>query len=145
MNNSQLNLPLTLPNYLVQSIVVSLVHQLKTEKSMQLVTAVIKPFKLDDVKDGLAAMGIQGMTVSEVQGFGRQGGHSETYRGTEYKVLFTPKTRVEVVVDDDQADAVVEAIVDAARTEKIGDGKVWVTEVSNLVRIRTGERGPSAV
>ncbi|MBT3247683.1 MAG: P-II family nitrogen regulator [Actinobacteria bacterium] len=112
---------------------------------MQLVTAVIKPFKLDDVKDGLAAMGIQGMTVSEVQGFGRQGGHSETYRGTEYKVLFTPKTRVEVVVDDDQADAVVEAIVDAARTEKIGDGKVWVTEVSNLVRIRTGERGPSAV
>ena len=112
---------------------------------MQLVTAIIKPFKLDDVKDGLAAMGIQGMTVSEVQGFGRQGGHSETYRGTEYKVLFTPKTRVEVVVDDDQADAVVEAIVDAARTEKIGDGKVWVTEVSNLVRIRTGERGPSAV
>ncbi|HIG25490.1 MAG TPA: P-II family nitrogen regulator [Acidimicrobiia bacterium] len=112
---------------------------------MQLVTAVIKPFKLDDVKDGLAAMGIQGMTVSEVQGFGRQGGHSETYRGTEYKVLFTPKTRVEVVVDDDQADAVVEAIVDAARTEKIGDGKVWVTEVSNLVRIRTGERGSSAV
>ena len=112
---------------------------------MQLVTAVIKPFKLDDVKDGLAAMGIQGMTVSEVQGFGRQGGQSETYRGTEYKVLFTPKTRVEVVVDDDQADAVVEAIVDAARTEKIGDGKVWVTEVSNLVRIRTGERGPSAV
>lgn len=112
---------------------------------MQLVTAVIKPFKLDDVKDGLAAMGIQGMTVSEVQGFGRQGGHSETYRGTEYKVLFTPKTRVEVVVDDDQADAVVEAIVDAARTEKIGDGKVWVTEVSDLVRIRTGERGPSAV
>ena len=86
---------------------------------MKLVTAVIKPFKLDDVKDGLAILGVQGMTVSEVQGFGRQGGHSETYRGTEYKVLFTPKTRVEVVVDDDQADAVVEAIVDAARTEKM--------------------------
>ena len=90
---------------------------------MKLVTAVIKPFKLDDVKDGLAALGVQGMTVSEVQGFGRQGGHSETYRGTEYKVLFTPKTRVEVVVDDDLSDRVVDAVVAAARTEKIGDGK----------------------
>ena len=79
---------------------------------MKLVTAVIKPFKLDDVKDALSVLGIQGMTVSEVQGFGRQGGHSETYRGTEYKVLFTPKTRIEVVVDDDQADSVVESIVD---------------------------------
>jgi nitrogen regulatory protein P-II 1 len=85
------------------------------------------------------------MTVSEVQGFGRQGGHSETYRGTEYKVLFTPKTRVEVVVDDGQADAMVAAIVTAARTEKIGDGKVWVTEVGDLIRIRTGERGVDAV
>ena len=112
---------------------------------MQLITAVIKPFKLDDVKDALAELGVQGMTVSEVQGFGRQGGHSETYRGTEYKVLFTPKTRVEVVVDDGQADAMVAAIVTAARTEKIGDGKVWVTEVGNLVRIRTGERGADAV
>ncbi|HJL76836.1 MAG TPA: P-II family nitrogen regulator, partial [Acidimicrobiales bacterium] len=83
---------------------------------MQLITAVIKPFKLDDVKDALAELGVQGMTVSEVQGFGRQGGHSETYRGTEYKVLFTPKTRVEVVVDDGQADAMVAAIVTAART-----------------------------
>ena len=100
---------------------------------------------LDDVKDALSALGIQGMTVSEVQGFGRQGGHSETYRGTEYKVLFTPKTRIEVVVDDDQADLVVESIVDAARTEKIGDGKVWVTGVDNLIRIRTGERGPDAI
>ncbi len=112
---------------------------------MQLITAVIKPFKLDDVKDALAELGVQGMTVSEVQGFGRQGGHSETYRGTEYKVLFTPKTRVEVVVDDGQADAMVAAIVTAARTEKIGDGKVWVTDVGNLVRIRTGERGADAV
>ena len=113
--------------------------------TLKLVTAVIKPFKLDAVKDALSVLGIQGMTVSEVQGFGRQGGHSETYRGTEYKVLFTPKTRIEVVVDDDQADSVVESIVDAARTEKIGDGKVWVTDVDNLIRIRTGERGPEAI
>ena len=112
---------------------------------MQLITAVIKPFKLDDVKDALAELGVQGMTVSEVPGFGRQGGHSETYRGTEYKVLFTPKTRVEVVVEDSRTDAVVAAIVTAARTEKIGDGKVWVTDVGNLVRIRTGERGADAV
>ena len=112
---------------------------------MKLVTAVIKPFKLDDVKDALAALFIQGMRVSEVQGFGRQGGHSETYRGTEYKVLFTPKTRVEAVVDDNQAESVVDAIVSAARTEKIGDGKVWVTDVGSLVRIRTGERNSDAV
>ncbi|HJL89223.1 MAG TPA: P-II family nitrogen regulator [Acidimicrobiales bacterium] len=112
---------------------------------MKLVTAVIKPFKLDEVKDALAALGVQGMTVSEVQGFGRQGGHSETYRGTEYKVLFTPKTRVEVVVGDDDVTGVVESIVSAARTEKIGDGKVWVTDVGNLVRIRTGERDNDAV
>jgi nitrogen regulatory protein P-II 1 len=85
------------------------------------------------------------MTVSEVQGFGRQGGHSETYRGTEYKVLFTPKTRIEVVVDDGIADQVVDAILEAARTDKIGDGKVWVTPVEALVRIRTGERGADAV
>lgn len=112
---------------------------------MKLVTAVIKPFKLDDVKDALSAVGVQGMTISEVQGFGRQGGHSETYRGTEYKVLFTPKTRIEVVVDDTEVDAVVDAIIGAARTEKIGDGKVWVTTVESLARIRTGERGVDAV
>ena len=112
---------------------------------MKLVTAVVKPFKLDDVKDALAGLGVQGMTVSEVQGFGRQGGHSETYRGTEYKVLFTPKTRVEVVVEDGQVDAVIDSIVAAARTEKIGDGKVWVTDVGTLVRIRTGERDADAV
>ncbi len=112
---------------------------------MKLVTAVIKPFKLDDVKDALAAAGIQGMTVSEVQGFGRQGGHSETYRGTEYRVLFTPKTRIEVIVDDDQADVAVEAIIDGARTDKIGDGKVWVTAIDTVARIRTGEFGSDAV
>ena len=112
---------------------------------MKRVTAVIKPFKLDDVKAGLATLGVQGMTVSEVQGFGRQGGHSETYRGTEYKVLFTPKTRVEVVGDDDVVERVVDTVVAAARTEKIGDGKVWVTDVGSLVRIRTGERGAAAV
>jgi len=112
---------------------------------MKLVTAVVKPFKLDDVKDALAGLGVQGMTVSEVQGFGRQGGHSDTYRGTEYKVLFTPKTRVEVVVEDGQVDGVIDSIVAAARTEKIGDGKVWVTDVGTLVRIRTGERDADAV
>ena len=112
---------------------------------MKLVTAVVKPFKLDDVKDALAGLGVQGMTVSEVQGFGRQGGHSGTYRGTEYKVLFTPKTRVEVVVEDRQVDGVIDSIVAAPRTEKIGDGKVWVTDVGTLVRIRTGERDADAV
>ena len=112
---------------------------------MKLVTAVVKPFKLDDVKDALAGLGVRGMTVSEVQGFGRQGGHTGTYRGTEYKVLFTPKTRVEVVVEDGQVDGVIDSIVAAARTEKIGDGKVWVTDVGTLVRIRTGERDADAV
>jgi len=112
---------------------------------MKLVTAVIKPFKLDDVKDALAAAGIQGMTVSEVQGFGRQGGHSETYRGTEYRVLFTPKTRIEVIVVDEQVDVVVDAIVEGARTEKIGDGKVWVTAIESVARIRTGELDSDAV
>lgn len=112
---------------------------------MKLVTAVIKPFKLDDVKDALAAAGIQGMTVSEVQGFGRQGGHSETYRGTEYRVLFTPKTRIEVIVVDDHVDMAVEAIIEGARTEKIGDGKVWVTALESVARIRTGELDSDAV
>ncbi|NNE73134.1 MAG: P-II family nitrogen regulator [Acidimicrobiales bacterium] len=112
---------------------------------MKLITAVIKPFKIDEVKDALATVGVQGMTVTEAQGFGRQGGHSETYRGTEYKVLFTPKTRLEVVVDDAVADAAVDAIIESAHTDKIGDGKVWVTSVESLVRIRTGERGADAV
>lgn len=112
---------------------------------MKLVTAVIKPFKLEDVKSALAEVGVQGMTVSEVQGFGRQGGHSETYRGTEYRVTFTPKTRIEVVVDDADADAVVDAVIASARTEKIGDGKVWVTPVDTIARIRTGEFGGDAL
>ena len=112
---------------------------------MKLVTAVIKPFKLDDVKEALKDAGVVGVTVTEVRGFGRQGGHTETYRGTEYQVDFLPKVKVEVIVDDADADAAVEAIVTSARTDKIGDGKVWVTSVDELIRIRTGERGAEAV
>jgi nitrogen regulatory protein P-II 1 len=112
---------------------------------MKLVTAIIKPFKLDDVKNALKAAGVVGVTVTEVRGFGRQGGHTETYRGTEYQVDFLPKVKVETIVDDGDAAAVVDAIVGAARSDKIGDGKVWVTTVEDLVRIRTGETGPDAV
>ncbi|MGH9055339.1 MAG: P-II family nitrogen regulator [Acidimicrobiales bacterium] len=112
---------------------------------MKLVTAVIKPFRLDDVKAALQDAGITGMTVSEAQGFGRQGGHTEVYRGAEYTIDFVPKVRVEVVVDDDDAAAVVELIIEAARTGRIGDGKVWTVPVEDLVRIRTGERGVDAV
>jgi len=112
---------------------------------MRLVTAVVKPFKLDDVKQALHELGIAGMTVSEVQGHGRQRGHTEVYRGAEYVVDFLPKVRLEVVVDDDMAERVVDTIVEAARTGQIGDGKVWTTGVADLVRIRTGERGPDAL
>ena len=112
---------------------------------MQLVTAIIKPHMLDEVKDALKGKGVQGITVSEVKGFGRQGGHTETYRGTEYTIEFLPKVKVEVVVDDGDADAVADAIAGAAQTGKIGDGKIWVTEVGRLVRIRTGEEGVDAV
>ncbi len=112
---------------------------------MRLVTAVIKPFKLDDVKAALEVLGVQGMTVSEVQGFGRQRGHTEVYRGAEYVVDLVPKVRVEVLVDDLDADKVVDAVVEAARTGKIGDGKVWVTFVDALVRVRTGERDADAI
>jgi nitrogen regulatory protein PII len=112
---------------------------------MKLITAVVKPFKLDDVKDALKAAGIAGMTVTEVRGFGRQGGHTETYRGAEYKIDFVPKVAVDLVVDDDQVDTAVEAITTSASTGKIGDGKVWVTDVARLVRIRTGEEGTDAV
>jgi nitrogen regulatory protein P-II 1 len=112
---------------------------------MQVVIAVIKPFKLDDVKEALAGVGITGMSVSEVRGFGRQKGHTEVYRGAEYQVAFVPKTRVEIVVDDDAVDDVVKAIVTAARTGEIGDGKVWVTPASQVVRIRTGEMGADAL
>ncbi len=112
---------------------------------MKMVTAVIKPFKLDDVKDALRALGIAGMTVSEVQGFGRQRGHTEVYRGTEYTVDFVPKVRVEVLADDDDAPGIAQAIVDAARTDKIGDGKVWLVPVEGVTRIRTGEMGHDAL
>ncbi len=112
---------------------------------MKLVTAIVKPFKLDDVKAALKAVGVVGMTVSEVRGFGRQGGHTETYRGSEYQIDFVPKSKVEIVVEEGDVDRVVDAIVEAAHTDRIGDGKVWVTAVEELVRIRTGERGVDAV
>jgi nitrogen regulatory protein P-II 1 len=112
---------------------------------MKLITAVVKPFKLDDVKDALKAVGIAGMTVTEVRGFGRQGGHTETYRGAEYKIDFVPKVAIDLVVDDAQVDGAIDAIRTAAATGKIGDGKVWVTDVSRLIRIRTGEEGTDAV
>ena len=112
---------------------------------MKLVTAIVKPFKLDDVKQALHDLGVAGMTVSEVQGHGRQRGHTEVYRGAEYVVDFVPKVRIEIVVADDVAERAVDAIVTAARTGQIGDGKVWTTPVEDLVRIRTGERGPDAL
>jgi nitrogen regulatory protein P-II 1 len=112
---------------------------------MKLVTAIVKPFVLEDVKGALEQLGVLGMTVSEVQGYGRQKGHTEVYRGAEYSVDFVPKVRVEVVADDTLADKVVDAVVEAARTGKIGDGKVWVTPVESVVRVRTGERGSDAI
>ena len=112
---------------------------------MRLVTAVIKPFKLDDVRGALEAFGVSGMTVSEVAGFGRQRGHSEVYRGAEYQVDTVPKIRIEVLVDDADATDVVDAIVASARTGRIGHGKVWTTPVEDLVRVRTGERGVGAI
>ena len=112
---------------------------------MKLITAIVKPFKLDDVKDALKAVGVQGITVSEVRGFGRQGGHSETYRGAEYKIDFVPKVRLELVVDDGSVDAAIAAIKASAVTGKIGDGKIWVADIYRLVRIRTGEEGPEAI
>ncbi|MFM7488931.1 MAG: P-II family nitrogen regulator [Actinomycetota bacterium] len=112
---------------------------------MKLITAIIKPFKLDEVKEALKAAGVTGMTVSEVRGFGRQGGHSETYRGAEYKIDFVPKVRFEIVVDDNVVESVIASIKAAASTGKIGDGKIWVTSVDRIVRIRTGEEGSDAV
>ena len=112
---------------------------------MKLITAIIKPFVLEDVKGALEQIGVLGMTVSEVQGYGRQKGHTEVYRGAEYSVDFVPKVRVEVVADDTLADKVVDAVVESARTGKIGDGKVWVTPVESVIRVRTGERGGDAV
>ncbi len=112
---------------------------------MKMVTAIIKPFVLEDVKGALEQLGVLGMTVSEVQGYGRQKGHTEVYRGAEYSVDFVPKVRIEVVTDDPTAEKVLEAIAETARTGKIGDGKVWVTPVETVVRVRTGERGADAL
>ncbi len=112
---------------------------------MRLVTAIIKPFKLDDVKEALRGVSVQGMTVSEVQGFGRQRGHTEVYRGTEYTVDFVPKVKLEVLSDDGDAERIAETIIKAARTDKIGDGKVWITPVDRVWRIRTGEMGEDAL
>jgi len=112
---------------------------------MKLVVAVLKPFKLDEVKEALKTIGVQGMTLTEAQGFGRQRGHTEVYRGAEYEVDFVPKIRVEVLTDDAQVDDVVNAIVATAATGKIGDGKVWVVPVESAVRVRTGERGADAL
>jgi nitrogen regulatory protein P-II 1 len=110
----------------------------------KLVTAVIKPFKVDDVKAALETLGVHGLTISEVQGYGRQKGHTEVYRGAEYKVDFVPKIKIEVVADDEAVDDLVSAITTAAQTGKIGDGKVWVVPVETVVRVRTGERGSDA-
>jgi len=112
---------------------------------MKLITAIVKPFTLDDVKTSLEDAGVLGMTVSEIQGYGRQKGHTEVYRGAEYSVDFVPKVRIEVVVDDSVVDKVVDSIVRSARTGKIGDGKVWVSPVETIVRVRTGERGTDAL
>jgi nitrogen regulatory protein P-II 1 len=112
---------------------------------MRLITAIIKPFTLDAVREALQQAGVYGMTVAEVSGFGRQKGHTEIYRGAEYEVTFTPKVRIEVVVDDHAADGIVTTIANAARTDSIGDGKIWVTAVESLLRVRTGERDVDAL
>ena len=112
---------------------------------MKLIVAVLKPFKLDEVKETLKALGVAGMTLTEAQGFGRQRGHTEVYRGAEYEVDFVPKIRVEILIDDSQTEEVVDAIVRTAATGKIGDGKVWVMPVETVVRVRTGERGRDAL
>lgn len=112
---------------------------------MKLVTGIIKPFKLEDVKEALRSVGIQGMTVSETRGFGRQRGHTEVYRGAEYQVDFVPKVKVEVLCDDGQVDQVVKAIMEIARTGQIGDGKIYVTDAEQVIRIRTGEMGSDAI
>ena len=112
---------------------------------MKLITAIIKPHRLENVKEALNAIGINGMTVSEASGHGRQRGHVEVYRGAEYRIDLVPKVRVEVIVDDHEAEQTLDAIVNAARTEKIGDGKVWMINLETVVRVRTGERGPDAI
>jgi nitrogen regulatory protein P-II 1 len=112
---------------------------------VKLVTAIVKPHRLDEVKEALREVGVNGLTTTDVEGFGRQRGHTEVYRGAEYQVDFVPKVKVEVLVPDDELQGVVDAIVKAARTGKIGDGKLWITEAEQVIRIRTGEMGPDAV
>ncbi|MGC3873914.1 P-II family nitrogen regulator [Halomonas sp. GXIMD04776] len=112
---------------------------------MKLITAIIKPFKLDDVREALADNGVQGITVTEVKGFGRQKGHTELYRGAEYVIDFLPKVKIEIAVDDDRVEGVLDAIVQSANSGRIGDGKLFVTPLEDVIRIRTGERGPDAV
>ncbi len=112
---------------------------------MKLITAIVKPFKLDDIREAVADIGIQGITVTEVKGFGRQRGHTELYRGAEYVVDFLPKTKIEMAVDDDIVEQVVEAVINTARTGKIGDGKIFITPLEQIIRIRTGETGTEAV
>ena len=112
---------------------------------MKLITAIVKPHRIEEVKEALRDIGVNGLTTTDVEGFGRQRGHTEVYRGAEYQVDFVPKVKVEVVVAEDEAQGVVDAIVKAARTGKIGDGKIWVTEAEQVIRIRTGERGPDAL
>jgi len=112
---------------------------------MQLITAILKPFKLDDVKEALKTAGVVGITVTEARGFGRQGGHTETYRGAEYQIEFVPKVKLEILATDGDVDRIVDVITDAARTGKIGDGKIWVSPIETVVRIRTGEVGETAI
>lgn len=112
---------------------------------MKLVTAIVKPSKLDDIKQAIDAAGIGGMTVSEVSGYGRQRGHTEVYRGAEYRIDLVPKVRIEILVDDSALDAVVHGLVTAANTQSLGDGKIWITSVEDVIRVRTGERGPAAI
>lgn len=112
---------------------------------MKLISAIIKPFKLDEVRQAISDVGVQGVTVTEVRGFGRQRGHTEIYRGAEYVVEFVPKTKIEIAVDDSLADQVIEAIMNSAKTGKVGDGKIFVCDLEQVVRIRTGERGSSAI
>ncbi len=121
------------------------VNQDYRERILKLVAAIIKPFRLDDVRSALSEIGIQGLTVYEVKGFGRQKGHTELYRGAEYVVDYIPKVKIEIAIDDDQLDAVVDAIIESARTGKIGDGKIFVTPLENAIRVRTSETGSGAL
>ena len=122
-----------------------LIHKPECRRSMKLITAIIKPFKLDEVRNAISEVGVQGVTVSEVRGFGRQRGHTEIYRGAEYIIEFVPKIKIEIAVDDSRADQVIDAIRASARTGKVGDGKIFIVELAQVIRIRTGERDSSAI